>query len=268
MSLISCIINVDSRPQNNMNGGLSNGVVNDDFLTEGVINKINFFKGLDTEFIVLLDEHITVKDEIISEMRELCDTLIIKKHREDFELNKKFPRFNDINYLQALFMATGKYIFHFDADVAAFTTGTEPIEEYIKMLDVYDYVSYPSLFSPYPAHDDSWNGEFWASTRFFCCKRKTINFSEAYKCLIDYDYWSIKYPMNKKCHWTEHILASMAWNGGNGVFYPPVQFHKIIIYTWANYDRYVYKMLNHFSFERVKEWVDTKHFAYPNDLTI
>lgn len=262
---ISCVINVDSRPETEESNSMFNGVVNRDFLVGGLINKIDFFKGFDTEFIVFLDEHQNVDEETISIMRKYADVLIIRKHNKRFEDIENFPAFNDFNYLNALFCARGKYIFHFDGDEAAFTSSPEPIQEYIDLLEKYDFVSYPYFTSPYPVKDDSWNGKFWASTRFFCCKRSTLNFGELIKCQLDYDYWRTTYPMPKLCHWLEHILASMATNG---VFYPPVDFDRIIIFTWQNYHTYTYQRLNSQTFEQVRDWVRTKHFHYPNNLKI
>lgn len=266
--LISVVINVDTRPENDKNKEMFNGVVSRDFLYEGVINKRNLFKGFDAEFIVLVDEHLALTELEISELREVSDVLIIRKHNKRFEGKDDISFHNDLNYLTALFAARGKYIFHFDGDVAAFTNSTEPIQEYIDLLEKYSYVSYPSLWSPYPTHDENWAGKFWVSTRFFCCKRETINFSEILKCQLDYDYWVKTYPMPRICHWTEHLLASMAWNGGNGVYYPPAEFNKLILFTWSNYHKYTLQRLNNQTFDEVYSWVSSKWYGYPNDLYI
>jgi len=178
MPLISCIVNVDTRPENDNNQEMFKGVVSRDFLFEGVINKRNLFKGFDTEFIVFLDEHEPLDEKQIIELREVADTLIIRKHNKEFEDDKNYAAFNDMNYLNALSQARGKYIFHFDGDVAAFTISPEPIQEYIDLLQKYDYVSYPSMWSPNPVEDSSFGGKYWVSTRFFCCKRSTIDISE------------------------------------------------------------------------------------------
>lgn len=266
--MISVVVNIDSRPENEHNKEMFQGVVSRDFLVDSLVNKKNLFRDFDHELIAFLDEHETVDEKTISEMRAVCDTLIIRKHNKKFEDRDNYPAFNDLNYLNALFCARGKYIFHFDGDVAAFTSSKEPIQEYIDLLEKVDYVSYPSLWTPYPVDDNSWEGKFWASTRFFCCKRSTINFSEILKCQLDYDYWKEKYPMPKLCHWLEHILASRAWNGGKGVYYPPVQFDRFILFTWENYHKYTLQRLNNQTFEEVNQWVCSKNFHYPNNLTI
>jgi len=138
----------------------------------------------------------------------------------------------------------------------------------IKWLDDYDYISYPSYWSPNPVDDASFGGKYWVSTRFFCCKRSTLDFGEILKCQLDYDYWKETYPVPRLCHWTEHILSSISWNKGKGVFYPPLQFEKFILFTWENYHQYTLQRLNTQTFEEVYEWVCSKHFHYPNNLTI
>jgi hypothetical protein len=263
--MISVVINVDSRPENSENQEMFKGVVDRDFLIEGVKNKRNLFKDFDAEFIVFLDEHEPIDERTLSEMKALSDVLVIRKHNKKFEDQTDFAAFNDLNYLSALFQARGEYIFHFDGDVAAFTSGKEPIQEYIDALEQYDFISYPSLWSPYPCHDDSWNGKFWVSTRFFCCKRSTLNFGELLKCQLDYDYWIKTYPMPRICHWTEHLLSSMATKG---VMYPPVQFDRLIIFTWQNYHKYTLQRLNNQTFDEVRDWVCSKNFGYPNNLEI
>lgn len=266
--LISVVVNIDSRQENDTNKEMFNGCVSRDFLIDGLINKRNLFKGFDFELITFLDEHEKVDEKTISSMRSISDTLIIRKHNKSFEDNDNFPAFNDLNYLNALSLARGKYIFHFDGDVAAFTESKEPIQEYINLLENYDYVSYPSHWSPNPVEDASFGGKYWVSTRFFCCKRNTINISEILKCQLDYDYWKKTYPVPRLCHWTEHLLSSIAWNKGKGVYYPPLNFERFILFTWENYHQYTLQRLNNQSFEEVNAWVTSKTFHYPNNLSI
>jgi hypothetical protein len=268
MALISCVINVDTRPENLENKEMFHGVVSRDFIIDGVINKVNLFKGLDAEIIVFVDEHEPLTDKELIQLKALTTTLVIRKHNRKFEDNDNFPAFNDFNYIQAIAQARGKYIFHFDGDVAAFAISPEPIQEIIDLLEKYDYVSYPSLWSPDPVHDASFQGKYWASTRFFACKRETFNIGEIIKCQLDYDYWTKTYPMPRICHWLEHIIASHAWHKGKGVYYPPVDFSRFILFTWENYHKYTLQRLNSQSFEDVRKWVATRNFHYPNNLTI
>ena len=268
MPYISCVINVDTRPERYENEAMFKGCISRDFLFDGVVNKRNLFKEFDTEFIVFVDEHEPLTEKQLSELKTVSDTLVIRKHNKQFENQDDFAAFNDLNYLQALFQCRGKYVFHFDGDEAAFTSSPEPIREYINLLEQYDYISYPSAWSPYPTHDEAWQGKFWASTRFFCCKRSTLDISELIKCQLDYDYWVKTYPMPRVCHWLEHLMASIAWNKGKGVYYPPIDFERLIIFTWGNYHKYTLKRLNNQTFEEVKQWVYKHDYHYPNDLTI
>lgn len=261
---ISIVVNVDSRAENPANKEMFNGVVSRDFLVDNLINKRNLFKGFNFELICFLDLHEEVDEKTISHMREICDTLIIRKHDKRFEDTDVFSGFNDLNYMQALFHARGKYIFHFDGDVSAFTESQEPIKEYIKLLDEYDFVSYPSAWSPNPVVDDSFQGIFWVSTRFFCCKRNILDFTELMKCQLDYDYWKEKYPRTRLCHWLEHLLHDCT---EKRVFYPPLNFERFILFTWETYAQYILQRLNNQPFEEVNAWVCSKPFFYPNNLS-
>jgi len=265
---ISCVINVDTRPENEANKDMFQGVVSRDFLVDGIINKKNLFRDFDAEFIVFVDEHEPIDEKTLAHMRELVDVLVIRKHNKRFQDIEPYAAFNDLNYMNAISMARGSYIFHFDGDVAAFTDSPDVINDYLNLLEIYDYVSYPSMWSPYPVHDDAWQNKFWASTRFFCCKRSTFNVSEILKCQLDYDYWRETYPMARLCHWLEHIIASIAWKNGRGVYYPPIQFDRFILFTWENYHKYTLQRLNSLPFEEVRQWVYSKNFHYPNNLTI
>src|SRR6187551_3640279 len=143
MPFISIVINCDTRPEKNSNDGLFNGAINSDFLTDGVFNKIKFFDGFDIETILFLDKHNEVPEKSLSYIHAICDTVVIRKHTHE-------EKFNDANYVSALSLARGEIVVHFDGDMGAFTSGKEAIEEMISLLDTYDYVSYPSFWSPYP----------------------------------------------------------------------------------------------------------------------
>ena len=263
--LISCVINVDTRPENDNNKEMFNGVVSRDFLVDGVLNKRRLFEGFDTEFIVFVDLHEPLDEKTHEQLREISDVLVIRKHNKSFDDIENFAAFNDFNYLNALFLARGRYIFHFDGDVAAFAKNTDAIQEQINLLEKYDYVSYPSSWSPNPVDDSSFGNNYWVSTRYFCCKRETLDFSEIIKCQLDYDYWKEKYPRSRLCHWTEHILQSLS---KNGVYYPPLNFDNFILFTWENYHKYTLQRLNNQTFEEVNQWVCSKQYHYPNNLTI
>lgn len=264
--MISIVINCDTRQENNANQTMFNGVVSRDFLTEGVFNKIKFFEGFDKEIILFIDEHETIPNDQLEYIRSITDVLVIRKHNKKFGDMVDFPAFNDFNYLQALFMARGEYVFHFDGDCAAFTSSQEPIKEMINLLETYDFVSYPSNWSPLPVVDDSFTGNYWCSTRFFCCKRQTLDFTEIIKCQLDYDHWRTTYPRTRLCHWLEHILQSIA---KKGVFYPPIEEDKYLIWVWETYEKWTLTRLNEMPYQEVKNFVYSHGgLHYPNNLTI
>jgi len=257
---ISIVINADTRPQRDTFGG-SNlmGVCNADFLIDGVLNKQKFFEGFDTETIVFIDEHDLLDERTLMKLRIITDTLVIRKHT-DWNL------YNDDYYIQALELARGEYIFHFDQDTAAFTSAKETITYLLNLLEQYDYVSYPSHWSPIAVHDDSFD-YVWASTRFFCCKRETLDFTEMRKWLGDYEYAYSKYPASRKCHWFEHCLGLLAKYNGKGVYYPPMEYDKYLIFCWGRYTNGLLNELNNSGYNSVLSFVLSRSgIQYPNDL--
>jgi len=261
---ISICVNVDTRSENSSNQTMFNGVVDRDFLVDGLINKKKLFEGFRTELICFVDEHEPIEEKTLMAMKEICDTLVIRKHNKSFEYQDDFPAFNDFNYIQCLTQARGRFVFHFDGDVAAFAASPEPIKGILNKLEEVPFVSYPSLWSPNPVDDPSFEGHYWVSTRFFACKRSTLDFTEIIKCQLDYDYWKEKYPRARLCHWLEHILL----NHPNEVYYLPIEFDKLILFTWENYHKYTLQRLNYQTFEEVNEWVASKSYHYPCNLTI
>ncbi len=265
---ISVVINLDTRKENYSNKQMFNGVVDRDFLIDGVLNKQKMFSGFDYETILFIDEHETLDVHTVDKLRIITDTLVIRKHNKSFEDIENFPAFNDFNYLQGLFMARGKYVFHFDGDVAAFAPSKEPINQMISWLDEFDYISYPSLFSPNPDVNNNYN-YWWVSTRFFCCKRSTLDFTEIIKCQLDYDYMFNEYPASVRNHWLEHILGVQARFKGKGVLYPPISYDDFILFTWENYRKGLLKELNNKTYDDVRGWVLAMGgLHYPNNLRI
>jgi len=259
MPLISLVINCDTRPPKNSADGLFSGTSNEDFLTDGVFNKIQFFKGFDIETIVWIDEHLPVPEKTLEYLRSICDTVVIRKHTSE-------PLFNDSNYLSALSCARGKYICHCDQDTAMFSSFPEAVQRMLDWLEHHDYVSYPSLWSPKPVHDDTFD-HVWVSTRFFICKRETIDFTELRWMMGDYDRCYEKYPAARRCFWLEHWLGLIARDKGKGVFYPAMEGHSWVIFSWGRYEQWLLRRLNEYSYEEVVNWVNSKGgIAYPNEV--
>lgn len=258
MPLISIVINADTRNEKPTNDGLFNGVINLDFITDGVYNKIQFLRGFDIEVILFIDKHNEIPEKALSYIHSICDTVVIRRHTHE-------EKFNDQNYISALSLARGEYIMHVDQDVAAFSYKKEYVEEMIALLEKYDYISYPSHWSPNPTYDENYD-YFWCSTRFFMCKRSTLDFTEIKKCLSDMDYLYSKYPASVKNPWTEHIIALISKYTGKGVYYPPIDLRKLAIFTWGKYDTFTLRRLNELPYEEVANWVASKGIHYPCDV--
>src|SRR5690349_5464414 len=116
---LSIVINCDTRTENNkFTGNNLGGCVNNDFLKDGMINKIKFFEGFEKEVIIYVDEHALIETETLEWFQRISDTLIIRKHTQE-------EHFNDWNYIRALQMASGDIVVHIDQDTALFTSGKE-----------------------------------------------------------------------------------------------------------------------------------------------
>ena len=262
VSKISIVINADTRPQNDTEGEMGKGVVNLDFLVHGVVNKINFFKGFDIEVILFVDVHEPLHKEIKETLYNLCDTVVFRRHDPWGNMNCA-EKPNDYNYLHALSLARGEYVVHFDMDMAAFTRNEKPILQMLEWLEQYDYVCYPSEHSPAPCHDDSFD-YWWASTRFFICKRDQLNIGEIQFNLEDREYFNQMYPSVKDLHWMEHILGRISKN----VFYPPFDLTNYAIWSWKSYISKTLPKLNLMKYDQVGEYInECNGIFYPCDLS-
>lgn len=257
MSKISIIINADTRSDNYSADNMGSGCANEDFLLEGVDQKIKFFDGFDKEVIVYIDKHLELSDKVYKYLSNVCDVLLIRNHTSE-------PSFNCWNYIRALQLATGDIVCHFDQDTCAYTSGKEAVQELIDLLRDWQYVSYPSHWSPNAVVDPTFNYR-WVSTRFFMCKRKTLDFAEIIKCATDYDYFCNRYKPSKVCHWVEHFLGLIA---NSNVYYPPINLDKLAIWSWGRYEKYILTRLNNQSYEEVKGFVSSRGIEYPNDIYV
>jgi len=254
---VSIVINCDTRPENSTAEHMFNGCANEDFLTDGLFNKIKFFSGFETEVILYVDQHLPLSEKTLTYVQSLTDVLVIRKHTNE-------PSFNDWNYIRALQMASGNIVCHFDQDSAAFASSTEAVQELINLLDTYSYISYPSHWTPNAVHDPSFNYR-WVSTRFFMCKRETLNFHETIKCLTNYEYFCETYRPSRACPWTEHFLGLIA---NSNVYYPPIELDKLAIFSWGSYQKYTLMRLNELPYDDVIKFINEHPIQYPNDIFI
>lgn len=259
---ISIVLNCDTRSgfleNNTVATQMFSGCVSEDFLTDGLKNKINFFDGFEKEVVLFVDQHNPIPEKTIETIQSLASTVVIRKHTNE-------PLFNDRNYLEALSLCRGDIIAHFDQDVSAFTSSPLHVQNLINLLDTYDYVSYPSHWSPRAVDDPSYNYN-WCSTRFFMCKRETLDFNEINRC-FDYNHYIKEYPVSKVNPWMEHWLGAAATFKGKGVYYPPVELNDYAIFSWSSYEKYTLRRLNLLPYEEVKKFIhDCGGVQYPCDI--
>ena len=227
-----------------------------DFLTDGIINKTKFFDGFEKEVILFVDEHCKLEQKYIDEIRSIVDCLVIRKHTSE-------PNFNDWNYQTALALGRGDIIVHFDQDTAVFSPSQDSVNELLGMLKNHKVVSYPSHWTPNAVHDDSFNYK-WASTRFFMCRRDTLDLTELRRMQLDYEYYIDKYKPSRVCHWSEHLIGCLA---GSDVYYPPIELNKYAIFTWGRYEKGLLKKLNETPYNEVVDFINSKGgIQYPNDI--
>lgn len=276
--MISIVINLDTRrgflEQESKAEVMLKGARSVDFLIEGVINKNKFFKDFEHETIVFIDYHDPLPTDILMTLHNMLDSgeitsLTFSKHREYFNKMGYCPKTNDLNYLQAIAQAKGDYIAHFDADVAAFLNDEFLLKWWIKRLAdyEYDFISYPSAASPKAVNDPAFD-YMWASTRFFMCRRDTFKYDETLKCLLDSNYLYSTYgDRARKCPWFEHVISLIT--GGNGVWYPEIEYDRCMIFSWNYYRTGTINKLNNMPYEEVKNFVlERGGISYPNDVSV
>lgn len=246
--LISLIINADTRPASNETGAMFDGTRSRDYLIDGVKNKQRFFIGYETETILWVDEHEIISPSDYEILHSLCDRLVISRHSKRYRHINPCSGFNDANYLQALSLARGEIIAHFDQDMAAFAGKMDTVKRLLDLTDSYKFVCYPSPASPRCVNDPSFGRHIWASTRFFLCKKDAINLQELEQAIVEPETLYAKYGHPPKiCNWTEHFLGVMAQGS---VFYPPLS-QEFLIFPWCRYKEGTMGKLNRLLYSEI-----------------
>lgn len=237
--IISVVINADTRKGylndkstvGDFGGGSLQGVRSSDFLIDGLINKMNFFRDYGCQCIMYIDEHEPISDKLFMEIADIVHSygnnskLICKPH------NRTIDRWNDKIYIEALKLADGDYVAHFDQDSNALITDDSPIiEKYFQWLDRgYDYVC------------QCWDGigepMYHASTRFFICKKETL---DSHLPIAENNLITPFRGVHTPC--IEHIFGVLA--GKERVLYPPRRDNEYLIFSWARYFKGTLKRLN------------------------
>lgn len=245
---ISLLINCDTRPEKNEAGAMFDGIRSWDFLTDGVRNKKKFFEGFDFETVVWVDEHVPIPNDILETLRSEADRLVISKHTKRYKDVQSFNGFNDINYIQTLALSRGEITVHVDQDMAMFVRGKSHVDNLIKNLDTYSYVSYPTDCSPRCVNDPSFGDHVWASTRFFMCKKDTVNLTELEQAVWEPETLYAKYHRPKReLNWVEHFLGVSC---RNSVFYPPLS-NDLLVFPWHRYVSGTLSRLNSAPFDQI-----------------
>ena len=124
----SIVINLDTRKGQEGStyicGPQGDGIKSYDFITDGITNKIKMFDGKSIEVIVYFDIHEPLPENILDllhnwQKEKVIDTLVFVNHTDEY-YGESFCYYNDINYLNAMVLARGKYLVHFDSDVSCF----------------------------------------------------------------------------------------------------------------------------------------------------
>lgn len=259
MKLLSVVINADTRAgflqsaRGEEWGNKSlHGVRSVDFLIDGVRQKMNFFRGYDTQCILYVDQHLPLSFELINEIESMVSSYGNNSKFILLEHDRNKPRWNDYIYLEALKLAEGNFVVHFDQDCNAYRTDDcDIIRRYLLWLNnQYKFVCQP------------WDGigdvMHHASTRFFICKKETLNFPLIEKSI------HINPLMGKNNPCLESTLGLLSGEGN--VLYPDREDDKYVIFSWATYNNGTLRRLNRRTYEEVKKYVTADCGLHgPND---
>lgn len=215
-----------------------------DFLTHGVMAAQKFFEGYDVETILCVDQH----EEIPLEVRDKWETAKLTNQLHQLHVapfDRSQYRFNDQIYLSALRKATNDIVVKMDQDTALFRRpDCNIVDQYLRWLDE----GYAYICQPHNGGDMMWH----ASTRFFICKRETLDFAEIERCL-DQNYVNRKYGPEWWCPCTEHILGMLSGKGS--VLYPPLEPDNYLIWSWVKYYKGLLPKLNAMPYEQVRDYI-------------
>jgi hypothetical protein len=66
----------------------------------------------------------------------------------------------------------------------------------------------------------------------------------------------------------EHWLALISKYSGKGVYYPPIDDSKCLIFTFGSYEKWTLRRLNEMSYEEIVKWVELRGIHYPVDINV
>jgi len=276
---ISIVINTDTRAgigdeKTEAHSGV--GCRSWDFLTDNVYVCRNFFDGHSLDVTLLIDIHTPIPDVVMRKLHSMVhegiiDNLVLRRSTMVHQ-GRNIKEWKSLFYLEALFMAKGKYIAHFDGDSSAFKA---PESEFVNKLiswvesDKYDFVSYPNPNSPDPeppGHMHVVKADYlWVSTRFFFCKRESLDFSEMLKCTMNNETgyvlknYSKYYDKVFQKFSVEQILGLIAsTESKDRIFYPPRNENDYLIFSWHTYYNGTLARLKDMEWPQVMDYLNNK----------
>ncbi len=235
--MISLVINCDSRvgyknevsTVGDFGQGSLQGVRSTDLLTHGVQQKINFFRGYDIQVILYIDRHEDISQDVMDEIESTVHACSNNSKIIFKENDRTKYKWNDRIY----------YVCHMDGDANCYRTDEcDIVDRYVDWLDTYKYVCQP--------WDGVGNEMYHASTRFFICKRETLE--SAFKT----DLLANPY-MGKHSPCLEFALGYHAGEGN--VLYPQREDENYIVFSWARYYQGTLAMLNKMHPSDVLEYI-------------
>lgn len=260
--MISIIINADTRPGQDAvsqtvgdhGEGSLQGVRSWDFLTELPRTAEKFFLPHNCETVLYVDEVDPIPVEISDKLDHMEESSGCRFKWSSKKHDHSQPRWNDRIYLEALQGAKGDYVVHLDQDCALFRSpDNDIVARYLKWLDEgYRFICQSTNLTK------EQHGMWWASTRFFMCKRETLDFTVLWKTLEDRNSIFSKYPWEDGAVWMpclEHALGVMG--GKDKVLYPPREDGPdgYTIFSWVVYYRGLLELMNNSTYEKVQDFV-------------
>lgn len=268
---VSIVINCDTRPMmdaemftvgDDGGQGSLHGCRSWDFLLAGIEQKLDFFRTVPKQLIIYVDLHEPIPDDVMSFLK-WCEysvpdsKLVIKEHE------RTFPHWNDRILLDALKLADGEFVAHFDQDANAMSNPSfDAGKKIIAALElgVAKFICQPTDLTR------EQHGMWWASTRFFACRRAALDFEALEDAMADPQRIFSKYPSFGQTHLPclEHILGITA--GKDGVLYPPRQDDNWLAWSWARYRKGLLVRLNEMDWESVSRYISKDlGLCGPND---
>ena len=247
--MISVVINADNRAGylndsskiGEFEVGQPNGTRSVDFLTWGLKNKINYFRGYDIQCVFFLDEHLPIHDKLFMEINEIVKSCGNNSKFICKPNDRSSYRWNDMLYIEALKLAEGTFVCHMDNDTTLYRKeGSDIVEKYFKWLNEgYKYICQP--------WDKTGSEMVHASTRFFICKKETLDFPLIEKSIM------INPLMGKLNPCLEFTLGHLAGDGK--VLYPEREDSEYVIFCWSRYFKGTLEKLSKMPYGEVRDYI-------------